>query len=67
MKAYTVRIHYSGYLTRSVLAEDEYEAIESARKMGLDEATQSEILSSLEPWEDADEAETDDEKEEEEE
>ena len=57
MKTFTVRTYYSGYCTRSVKAKDEDAAIEKARSLNLNEEAKNEILSNLEPWEDADEAE----------
>lgn len=52
-KAYAVKIYYTGFCIYEVAANDEYGAIEKARKLSINEM---EILSNLESWEEADEA-----------
>ena len=57
MKTFTVRLYYSGYCTRSVKAKNEDAAIQKARSLDFNTEAKNEVLSNLEPWEDADEAE----------
>jgi hypothetical protein len=51
MKTFDVNIYYSGFCGYKIDAEDEYEAIEKARNMDIN---QSELLSNLEAWKEAD-------------
>ncbi|MBI4726353.1 hypothetical protein HY768_03870 [candidate division TA06 bacterium] len=55
MRQYTIRLFYSGFNTFDITAENENEAIEKARNMYLNK---NELLSTLEPWSEADEVET---------
>ncbi|MDI9364816.1 MAG: hypothetical protein QM541_07685 [Flavobacterium sp.] len=52
-KTYEVKIFYSGFCTYNISAQNEDEAILSARKI---ERNEKEILSNLENWNEADEA-----------
>jgi hypothetical protein len=51
MKQFKVDIFFSSFCTYEIEAEDESEAIEKARNMKINE---SEILSNLEAWNEAD-------------
>ena len=51
---FTVTRYYSGFCTDTIEAENEYDAVEKARKLPIDE---NEILSTLEDWKDADQVE----------
>ncbi|MCD4747169.1 MAG: hypothetical protein K8R58_12805 [Bacteroidales bacterium] len=53
MKNFEVKIYYSGYCSYKVEAINEFEAIEIARNLPLNN---EEILSNLENWREADEA-----------
>lgn len=53
-KTFEVKIYYSGFCTHQVKAKTESEAIKKARKFPINE---NEILSNLEDWKDADNAE----------
>jgi hypothetical protein len=52
---FDVKIFYSGFCTYQVLAKNKDEAIKKARKLKINN---TEVLSSLENWEEADEAES---------
>lgn len=53
MKKFEVKIYYSGYCNYGVEATNEFEAIEIARSLPLNN---EEILFNLENWREADEA-----------
>ncbi|HQB22624.1 MAG TPA: hypothetical protein PLW23_09600 [Bacteroidales bacterium] len=50
-KKYEVKIHYSGFCTYEILAENESEAILKARNLQINS---KELLSNIENWEEAD-------------
>ncbi len=50
MKAYEVKIYYSGFHTVEISADSEQQAILKARELAADK---DEILSNLEYWEEA--------------
>ncbi len=49
-KEFEVKVYYSGYCTYLVKADDEAEAIDKVRVLGINN---DEILSNLENWEEA--------------
>lgn len=51
-KTFSVKIYYSTFITKLVEADNELEAIKIARGQSLDK--KDELLSNLEPWEEAD-------------
>lgn len=53
-KKHDVKIYFSGYCTYEIKAKNADKAIEKARRLSINE---SEILSTLENWFEADEAE----------
>lgn len=52
-KTFEVKIYYTGFCTHTVEAENEIEAILKARNLPIN---QTEVLSNLENWEEADTA-----------
>lgn len=50
-KKYEVKIHYSGFCTYEILAENESEAILKARNLQINS---KELLSNIDNWEEAD-------------
>lgn len=54
LKSYDVKIYFSGYYTYEIVAQNAEKAIEKARRQPIN---QDEILSTLENWFEADEAE----------
>lgn len=51
-KTFSVKTYYSTFSTQIVEADNEQDAIQIARNKALDE--KDELLSNLEPWEEAD-------------
>jgi hypothetical protein len=62
MKTFTVRLHYTGYYTQTIQAENEDDALQEAREAMVEgwltkaDKIHEEIKETLEPWKEADEA-----------
>lgn len=53
MKHFNVNIYYSGFCNFTIEADDEFEAVELARKLPINN---DELLSNMAVWKEADEA-----------
>jgi len=53
LKQFNVNIYHSGFCNSTIEANDEFEAVELARKLPINN---DELMSNLEVWEETDEA-----------